>query len=63
MNKRANKPTDNSKPSPADYPIGSLESRAAARALIKDKEGKFIQIVYVSTDGTEENGPLIKIGG
>ena len=49
---------------PADFPIGSLESRAVARALTQkqDKEEDFIQIVYVSPNGSRENGPLIRIG-
>ncbi len=52
-----------STPKPGEYPIGSVQSRAAARALMQEKENKkeqFIQIVYVSPDGTRENGPRIK---
>jgi hypothetical protein len=52
-----------SAPKPGDYPLGSLESRAVARALVqnRDKEGTVIQIVYVSPDGKKENGPKLKI--
>jgi|WetSurMetagenome_2_1015567.scaffolds.fasta_scaffold70984_3 hypothetical protein len=51
-------------PKPGNYPIGSVHSRAAARALVQEKEksGCFIQIVGVSPDGTRKNGPLIQIG-
>ena len=54
-----------SAPKPGDYPIGSVQSRAAARVLIqkRDKEEVFIQIAYVSPDGTKKNGSLIRIGG
>ena len=51
-----------STPKPGDYPIGSVQSRAAARALVqeRDKDELVIQIVYVSPDGTKKNGPLIR---
>jgi hypothetical protein len=50
---------------PGDYPVGSLESRAAARALVQDRDkgGKEIQIIFVSPDGMEVNGPKLKVGG
>ena len=54
-------------PRPGDYPLGSLESRAAARAMIDSnkQEETVIQIVYVDTDGKggciKENGPLIRL--
>lgn len=55
-----------SAPRPGDYPIGSLQSRAAARALMqkkeKNEEEQFIQIIYVSPDGTQHDGPRLKIG-
>ena len=48
---------------PADYPLGSLESRAAARAMVDSQkvEETVIQIVYVSPDGTRVNGEQIRI--
>ena len=52
-----------SEPKPGDYPLGSLESRAAARAIVESKEEQetVIQIVFVSPDGTRENGPQYRI--
>ena len=49
-------------PRPGDYSLGSLESRAAARALIqgRDKGGTVIQVVFVSSDGTRTDGPRIR---
>jgi hypothetical protein len=56
-------PAAKSKPRPGDYPLGCLESRAAARAILQDKDkGKVvIQLVFVSPDGKREPGPQIKI--
>jgi len=53
-------------PKPGDYPLGSLKSRAAARAMAeaqKEDEGVTVihQTVYVSPDGTEHNGERIRI--
>jgi hypothetical protein len=50
-------------PKPGDFPIGSVQSRAAARAIVDatKKEETVIQIVYVSPSGERVNGPLIKI--
>ena len=50
-------------PSPADYPLASVESRAAARALVqdRDKKGEVIEIVLVSPDGTRTNGPRFAV--
>jgi hypothetical protein len=55
--------TTKSTPKPGEYPVGSLESRAAARALVENREKSAleIQIVYVSPDGKEVNGPKYKI--
>ncbi len=52
-----------SEPKPGDYPLGSLESRAAARALVdsEKEEEMVIQIVFVSPDGTTENGPIYRV--
>jgi hypothetical protein len=46
-----------------DYSVESLESRAVARALIedRDKSGRSIHIVFVSSDGKRSNGPKLKI--
>jgi hypothetical protein len=46
-----------------EFEIGSLESRAAARALAQDrnKEEMTIQIVLVSPDGSRNNGSLLRI--
>jgi hypothetical protein len=54
-----------SAPNPGNYPIGSVQSRAAARVLTqgKKKEEEFIRVVYVSPDGTKKNGHVIRIGG
>ena len=48
---------------PGDYELGSPQSRAAARSLVeaKKKPRGAIQIVLVSPDGKEENGPLIEL--
>ena len=48
---------------PGDYRLGSLESRAAARAMVDSEkvEEMVIQIVFVSPDGTRENGPQYRI--
>ena len=56
------KPSTESIIKPGDYPLGSLESRAAARSLAKERTEKelVIQIVYVSPDGTEKNGPVYR---
>ncbi len=54
---------DKKTPKPGDYELGSVQSRAAARALMQDKQNNdddTIQIVYVSPDGTKENGPLLR---
>jgi hypothetical protein len=57
-------PATQSAPNPGDHPLGSLKSRAAARAMAearKEDEGVTVihQTVYVSPDGTEENGDRI----
>ena len=52
-----------STPRPGDYPIRSVQSRAAARALMrrrKSEDEMAIQMVYVSPDGTRKDGPLIR---
>jgi hypothetical protein len=52
---------------PGDYPLGSLESRAAARVMIDSnkQEETVIRIVYVDSGGeggwTEKEGPLIRV--
>lgn len=48
---------------PGHYPLGAVKSRAAARALVQDrqKEVKVIEIVYVSPDGNRTNGPRFEI--
>jgi hypothetical protein len=48
---------------PGNYPVGSLESRAAARALVdsEKEEEMVIQIVFGSPDRTTENGPVYRI--
>jgi hypothetical protein len=47
---------------PGNYPIGSAQSRATARALLEQKKSKetSIQVVYVSPDGTKTNGHLLR---
>jgi hypothetical protein len=49
-------------PHPGDYDLGSLKSRAAARALAErmEKDEILIQIEYVAPDGTRTNGPLLR---
>lgn len=64
--KRTDPPSETatlSAPKPGDYPLGSLESRAAARAIVdsKKREETVIQVVFVSPDGTRENGPLLRV--
>ena len=46
---------------PGDFPLGSLESRAAARALVerKSKPKRIIQIRFLSPDGTVTDGPRV----
>jgi len=55
----------NSTPKPGNYLLGSLESRAAARAMIsaaeEDERVIEIQCVLVRPDGTRTEGPVIKI--
>ncbi len=52
-------------PRPGDYELGSVQSRAAARAMLdtkrEDEENRVIQIVFVSPDGTERLGPRLEI--
>lgn len=36
---------------PGEYPIGSLQSRAAARAMLKEKKQEVIKIHFVASDG------------
>jgi hypothetical protein len=52
-------------PNPRDLPVGSVESRAAARAIVDSrKENETpIQIVLVSPDGSQRLGPLILVPG
>jgi hypothetical protein len=62
-----NRSSDNASKSacrPGDYGLGSLESRAAARALVQDRDkGETeIQIIFVSPDGKKEIGPKLKAG-
>lgn len=56
---------DKSTPKPGDYSIGSLRSRAAARAMIgtmkEDRTLRGIQIINVSPDGTRTEGERIEI--
>jgi hypothetical protein len=40
-------PATNPAPKPGDYPVGSVESRAAARAMIKGKRKVVIEIQNV----------------
>ncbi len=56
-------PATQSAPRPGDYPLGSLESRAAARIMIdtKKREGDVIQVVFVSPDGRRADGPRIEL--
>jgi hypothetical protein len=44
---------------PGDFPLCSVESREAARALAerKSKPKRIIQIRFVSPDGTATDGP------
>lgn len=46
---------------PGDFPLGSLESRAAARTLAerKSKPKRVLQIRFVSPDGSIEDGPRV----
>jgi hypothetical protein len=50
---------------PGDFPLGSIQSRAAARAMIEagtdDGMLRSIQIIYVDSDGTRTEGPRIEI--
>ena len=48
---------------PGDYELGSMQSRAAARSLAaaKKRPARTIQIILVSPDGKQSNGPLIEI--
>jgi hypothetical protein len=49
---------------PGNFELGSPASRAAARAMAESrKEDHFIQIVYVSPDGTKTNGPRLTVRG
>jgi hypothetical protein len=55
-----------SAPKPGDYSLGSLKSRAAARAMAeaqKEDEGVTVihQIACVSPNGTRVNGEQIRI--
>jgi hypothetical protein len=47
------------------YALGSIESRAAARALLSDKskEDTIIEIIFVSPHGNKTDGPKLKISG
>ena len=40
-----------SEPKPGDYRLGSLESRAAARVMLKEKKQEVIRVLYVESDG------------
>ena len=45
-----------STPKPGDYPVGSMESRAAARSILKNKPKTVIHVVFVG--GSEDREPL-----
>jgi len=62
--KRRNRPSQTATdPHPGDYEIGSLESRAAARAMIEGKRKKklVIQVFLVSPDGKKRPGPRYEV--
>ena len=40
-----------SEPKPGDYELGSLESRAAARTMLKEKKQEVIRVHFVASDG------------
>jgi len=62
--KRRDRPSQTATdPHPGDYEIGSLESRAAARAVIEGqrKEKLVIEVTFVSPDGKKRKGPRYEI--
>ena len=40
-----------SAPKPGDFPVGSVQSRAAARAMLKEKKQEVIRVHFVASDG------------
>jgi hypothetical protein len=40
-----------STPKPGDYALGSMKSRAAARAILKEKKQEVIRVHFVASDG------------
>ena len=40
-----------SAPKPGDYALGSVKSRAAARAMLKEKKQEVIRVHFVASDG------------
>jgi hypothetical protein len=47
-------------PSPGDFPIGSLESRAAARAAL-DRRTEFVYVVVIENIATGEKRHLTTV--
>jgi len=43
---------------PEDFPIGSLESRAAARSMTADREVKEVVVMEITTMGMGISGPV-----
>jgi hypothetical protein len=58
-NTRKEQPLPGAEVKPSDFPLCSVESRAAVRALAerKSKPKRIIQIRFVSPDGTATDGP------
>jgi hypothetical protein len=58
-----NDPARNYRPKPGDFSLGSLQSRAAARALIQDKkkEDFIIQLIEIGPNGERILGKQIRI--
>jgi hypothetical protein len=56
-------PVTNPGPRPGDFPIGSLESRAAARALVESesemKETLRIVVTFIKSDGSVAGTKII----
>ena len=52
-----------STPKPGDYSLGSLESRAAARALVEDRAKRvtWIQYIDIGPNGEKTMGPKVKV--
>jgi hypothetical protein len=62
--RRTGRPLDTNLPLPSEYAIGSVESRAAARALLESKDTlPNLSFVFVAPGPRDGNGKMLIPGG